>query len=87
MNRNLNYNALVQVCQQLSDLVKEVFLEELGVGLTPSDAAAALQVPLAIAVQHLRTAESAGVLCRDEGPEGIKWYRNFFADAAASVTA
>lgn len=77
----------MQVCQQLSDLVKEVLLEELGAGLTPSDAAAALQVPLAIAVQHLRTAEAAGVLCRDEGPEGIKWYRNFFADAAVSVTA
>ena len=65
--------------------MNESVLGGLGAGLTPSEASAALQVPLAVAAQHLRTAEAAGVLCRDEGPEGIKWYRNFFVNAVSSV--
>lgn len=51
------------------------------VALTASDVAAALSVPLAIAAEHLVTAEARGVLCRDDGPEGLRFYRNFFQDA------
>ena len=52
----------------------------LGRSLTASDVAAALSVPLAIASEHLLAAESHGSLCRDDGPEGLRFYRNFFVD-------
>ena len=52
----------------------------LGKSLTASDVAAALSVPLAIASEHLLAAENHGALCRDDGPEGLRFYRNFFAD-------
>ena len=48
--------------------------------MTASDVAAALSVPLAIASEHLLAAESHGSLCRDDGPEGLRFYRNFFVD-------
>ena len=54
--------------------------EGLGRALTSSDVAAALCVPLAIAAEHLLTAENRGVLCRDDGPEGLRFFRNFFQD-------
>ena len=69
----------LQVCQRVAALV-DAASRELGPGVTSSDAAAALSVPLAIALQHLRTAEAAGVLCRDDGPEGLTFYRNFFVE-------
>ena len=53
----------------------------LGPGLSASDVAQALQVPLAIAQEHLLLAEGAGVLCRDDGPEGLRFFRNFFVEA------
>ena len=71
------------MCQRISELVNVGPPEELGPGLTSNDAAAVLKCPLAIALQHLRTAEAAGVLCRDDSAEGITWYRNFFADPLA----
>jgi ESCRT-II complex subunit VPS36 len=58
----------------------------LGPALTPSAVAAALGVPLAVAGAHLAMAEAAGVLCRDAGPAGVRWFRNFF-DGAAQVGA
>ena len=70
---------LMQVCQRVAALVKAA-PRQLGPGVTSSDVAAALAVPLAIALQHLRTAEMAGVLCRDDGPEGLTFYRNFFVE-------
>ena len=57
----------------------------LGPALTPSSVAGALGVPLAVAGVHLATAEAAGVLCRDAGPAGVRWFRNFFADAGVVV--
>lgn len=53
---------------------------ELGPGITATDVSAQLAVPLPVASEHLLTAEGAGVLCRDDGPEGLRFFRNFFAD-------
>ena len=69
----------MQVCKRVAALVKAA-PGDLGPGLSSTEAAAALSVPLAIALQHLRTAEAAGVLCRDDGPEGLTFYRNFFVE-------
>ena len=61
----------------------------LGPGITRTDVALALEVPVAVAAEHLRMAEAQGVLCRDEGPEGLRFFRNFFADpdVTAAVAA
>ena len=66
-------------------LLPATFIKGLGRPLTPSDVAAAMRVPLPIAAAHLATAESAGVLCRDDGEEGVRHFWNFFATSAASV--
>jgi len=70
---------VVQVCQRVAALVRAA-PGALGPALSSTDAAAALSVPLVIALQHLQTAEAAGVLCRDDGPEGLTFYRNFFVE-------
>lgn len=69
-----------QVCARVVQLVQG---EGLGPALSSHSAAAALRVPLAIAQAHLATAEAAGMLCRDDGPEGLRYFRNFFAEANA----
>lgn len=61
--------------------------EGLGPALTASAVASALTVPLAIASEHLLTAEGSGILCRDDGAEGLRFFRNFFTDLPASVIA
>lgn len=70
--------ACLQVRQRLQDLTGS---EGLGESLTSSDVAAALDVPLAIASEHLLAAESHGALCRDDGQEGLRFYRNFFSES------
>ena len=65
------------MCLQLQNLTGNVGL---GRPLTSSDVAAALSIPVAIANEHLLAAEAKGVLCRDDGPEGVRFYRNFFRD-------
>jgi ESCRT-II complex subunit VPS36 len=70
----------LQVCARVVELVRG---EGLGPALSAHSAAAALHVPLAIAQAHLATAEAAGMLCRDDGPEGLRFFRNFFAEADA----
>jgi hypothetical protein len=85
-----------QVCRQLAEMVmpqpaqqqegsegrrREAAWEMLGPGVTSTDVAATLAVPLAVAGEHLLTAEARGVLCRDDGPEGLRFFRNFFAEA------
>jgi ESCRT-II complex subunit VPS36 len=65
----------MQMCAELRRLTGK---DGLGRPLTSSDVAAALSVPLAIANEHLLAAEAKGVLCRDDGPEGVRFYRNFF---------
>ena len=73
----------VQVCIRIGQLVAAQ--EGAGPAVTASDVASALTVPLAIASEHLLTAEIRGVLCRDDGPEGIRFFRNFFKDIPISV--
>lgn len=69
----------MQVCRQLAGMVPG---PGLGPALTAGEVAAALHVPMPIATEHMRTAEAAGVLCRDDGPEGLRFFRNFFNDPA-----
>lgn len=58
-----------------------------GDGLGPStsatEIAASLAVPLTIAAQHLATAESKALICRDDGPEGLRFFRNFFEEVVS----
>ena len=51
----------------------------IGQGVGQAKVASALGVPLSVAADHLEAAEAAGLLCRDDGPEGLKFYKNFFA--------
>ncbi len=63
-------------------------LASLGPPVTRLEVALALGVSVAIAGEHLHMAEARGVLCRDEGPRGLVFYRNFFPDFCdASPTA
>jgi ESCRT-II complex subunit VPS36 len=61
----------------------------LGPPLSASAVGVALGLPLALAREALLVAEAAGALCRDDGPEGLRFFRNFFAapEAAAAVGA
>jgi ESCRT-II complex subunit VPS36 len=71
-----------QVCGALARLVAAPASGALGPGLGPSEAAAALRVPLGIASEHLLLAEARGVLVRDDSPAGLRFYRNFFGEVA-----
>ncbi len=70
-----------QVCERVRGMVAGE--AGLGPALSATDVAQALQVPLAIAQEHLLLAEGAGVLCRDDGPEGLRFFRNFFVEVAS----
>ncbi|KAG2440314.1 hypothetical protein HXX76_004421 [Chlamydomonas incerta] len=51
----------------------------LGPGVTAGDVAVALGgISTVIAAEHLLLAEARGVVVRDDGPEGLRFYRNFF---------
>ncbi len=58
-----------------------LLLAGLGPSITRVEVAVRLALPVPIAGEHLRMAEARGVLCRDDGPEGLRYFRNFFADA------
>lgn len=57
------------------------WVSAIGPGITRVDVANALNVPLPVAGEHLSMAESKGLLCRDEGPDGLRFYKNFFIHA------
>lgn len=57
-----------------------VWTRTLGRGVTTAEAATALGVPVPVAGEHLSAAEASGLLCRDDGPEGLRFYKNFFAE-------
>ena len=80
---SLQMNLDVQVCARIGELVTAD--EGLGPAVTASDVATALTIPLPIASEHLLTAENRGVLCRDDGPEGLRFFRNFFTDIATAA--
>ncbi|XP_010243828.1 PREDICTED: vacuolar protein sorting-associated protein 36 isoform X2 [Nelumbo nucifera] len=62
--------------------IKSIVLksEALKNGISPSDAAIALGIAPLMAKEHLLTAESKGLLCRDISPEGFRFYINLFKD-------
>lgn len=54
--------------------------DALRTGISPSDAAMTLGIAPAMAKEHLLTAESKGVLCRDISPEGFRFFSNLFKE-------
>ncbi|XP_008807335.1 vacuolar protein sorting-associated protein 36 isoform X2 [Phoenix dactylifera] len=49
-------------------------------GISPSDAALTLGIAPALAKEHMLTAESKGLLCRDVSPDGFRFYINLFKE-------
>lgn len=70
-------HSTAEVCRQLAAMVRG---PGLGPAVTANDVASALRIPVAIAAEHLLTAENAAVLCRDDSSEGLRFFHNFFAD-------
>ncbi|WIA08844.1 hypothetical protein OEZ85_008265 [Tetradesmus obliquus] len=54
---------------------------QLGPALSATDVSGALSLPLTLAREALLVAEARGVLCRDDGPEGLRFFANFFMAA------
>ena len=73
----------LQMCAQLRELTGK---DGFGRALTSGDVSAALTIPIAIASEHLLAAEGCGVLCRDDGPEGLRFYRNCFAEFESPIS-
>lgn len=58
--------------------------EALRNGISASDAARTLAIAPAMAKEHLLTAESKGLLCRDVSADGFRFYANLFPDMVPS---
>ncbi|XP_024523405.1 vacuolar protein sorting-associated protein 36 isoform X1 [Selaginella moellendorffii] len=56
-------------------------VDDLRTGVGAREAAKCLGVAPALAKEHLFSAEARGFLCRDDGPDGLRFYTNFFKDA------
>lgn len=71
-----------EVGRKISGIVQEGKRQVPGLGkpITASDVATELGTPLSLAQEHLMIAESMGILCRDDGPEGLRYFGNFFND-------
>ncbi|GAQ79510.1 EAP30/Vps36 family protein [Klebsormidium nitens] len=63
---------------QLAQLVKTP--DGTHFGISASDAARALGLPPALAKEELLAAEYRGLLCRDDGADGLRFYHNFFLE-------
>ncbi|XP_028807563.1 vacuolar protein sorting-associated protein 36 [Neltuma alba] len=83
------FDSGVMVIQNKSHSDEEVFAkirmlvlkpDALRAGISASDAARTLGVAPAMAKEHLLTAESKGLLCRDISPDGFRFYINLFSD-------
>nr|CAD1829519.1 unnamed protein product [Ananas comosus var. bracteatus] len=81
------FDSGVKVIQNKSHSDDEVFArikslaqkpDALRKGISPSDAAFTLGIAPALAKEHLLTAESKGLLCRDVSPDGFRFYINLF---------
>ncbi|GBF96332.1 hypothetical protein Rsub_09402 [Raphidocelis subcapitata] len=59
----------------------------LGPSLSASAVGVALGLPVTLAREALLVAEAAGVVCRDDGPEGLRFFRNFFGDPGTAAAA
>ena len=67
------------VCDRIAAMVQTA-TGALSRPLSPIDIATTLRVPLTIAQEHLLLAERRGILCRDDGPGGLRFYNNIFKD-------
>ncbi|KAJ9175361.1 hypothetical protein P3X46_013925 [Hevea brasiliensis] len=83
------FDSGVMVIQNKSHSDEEVFTriktlvtkpDALQAGITASDAAMTLGIAPAMAKEHLLTAESRGILCRDISPDGFRFYINLFPE-------
>ncbi|GMJ12163.1 hypothetical protein like AT5G04920 [Hibiscus trionum] len=83
------FDSGVMVIQNKSHSDEEVFArirslvtkpEALRNGISPTDAAMTLGIAPAMAKEHLLTAESKGLLCRDISPDGFRFYINLFPE-------
>lgn len=81
------FDSGVRVIQNKSHSDEEVFAriktlvtkpDALRTGISASDAAMTLGIAPAMAKEHLLTAESKGLLCRDISPDGFRFYINLF---------
>lgn len=81
------FDSGVRVIQNKSHSDEEVFAriktlatkpDALRTGISASDAAMTLGIAPAMAKEHLLTAESKGLLCRDVSPDGFRFYINLF---------
>lgn len=62
------------------------YVEQAETGLTPLQLSARISVSVQLARHRLDEAESAGLLCRDESLEGLKYYPNKFLTCRAEAT-
>lgn len=83
------FDSGVMVIQNKSHSDEEVFSrikvlvlkpDALRTGISASDAAITLGIAPAMAKEHLLTAESKGLLCRDVSPDGFRFYINLFQE-------
>eukprot|EP00850_Spirogloea_muscicola_P001158 SM000004S15028 [mRNA] locus=s4:876748:879446:- [translate_table: standard] len=68
-----------EVLARISDLASQPAVLE--TGINASEAAFALNMAPALAKEELLLAESCGILCRDDGADGLRFYQNFFKTA------
>lgn len=83
------FDSGVMVIQNKAHSDEEVFTrikslaekpDALRMGISPSDAALTLGIAPALAKEHLLTAETRGLLCRDVSPDGFRFYANLFKE-------
>ncbi|GJM92785.1 hypothetical protein PR202_ga09283 [Eleusine coracana subsp. coracana] len=68
----------LQVFARISSLAQKP--DALQKGISPSDAAFTLGIAPALAKEHLQNAENKGLLCRDDSPDGLRFFINLFND-------
>ncbi|CAK9869386.1 unnamed protein product [Sphagnum jensenii] len=88
------FDSGVMVIQSKSQSDDEVFLrltmlvsngEAEKLGVSAAEAARALGMAPALAREQLLAAEGQGLLCRDDGVDGLRFFSNFFKDINAST--
>lgn len=72
-----------EVFMRLTALVKSGEAAKMGIGAT--EAARALGMAPALAKEQLLAAESRGILCRDDGADGLRFFHNFFMDISITT--
>ncbi|KAL5176706.1 Vacuolar protein sorting-associated protein 36 [Glycine soja] len=80
--KGISRRGYTRVENQVFNKVKMLVLkpDALRAGISASDAARTLGVAPAMAKEHLLSAESKGLLCRDISPDGFRFYINLFVE-------